>query len=84
MKIKVVADIPSLKKDANGYVDMEQIIYHVIRCGLVHNCNIEKAIVFTERTIIGDLNKGVFYLPKHLIWGLIAAINEFMQSNITK
>lgn len=55
---------------------MEQIIYHVLRCGLVHNCEIEKAIVFSEKTMIGDWNTNEFYMPKSLMWGLIAAIKE--------
>ena len=51
--IRIKVNIPNiaLKPDKNGYVDMEQIIYHVLRCGLVHECNIEKTIKFTNQTI---------------------------------
>lgn len=76
IQIKMIAKISNLKPDTDGYVDMEQIIYHVIRCGLVHNCEIEKAIIFTDRTMIEDWNTHEFYIPKSLIWGLIAAIEE--------
>lgn len=76
IRIKVNTPIKSLKLDKDGYVDMEQIIYHTLRCGLVHDCNIEETIEFTEKTIIGDWNKNKFYIPKMLIWGLIAAIKE--------
>lgn len=76
IRIKVNANISNLKTDVDGYVDMEQIIYHVLRCGLVHNCEIEKAIVFTDRIMIGDWNTDEFYMPKSLMWGLIAAIEE--------
>ena len=81
IRIKVQADIPDLKKDSNGYVDMEQIIYHILRCGLVHNCEIDKSIIFTDKTIIGDWNTSEFYMPKPLIWGLIAAVEEHIQSH---
>ena len=76
IRIKVNANILSLKKDPDGYVDMEQIIYHVLRCGLVHNCEIENTITFTDRTMIGDWNTDEFYIPKTIIWGLIAAAME--------
>ena len=76
IRIKVNADISSLKKDANGYVDMEQIIYHVLRCGLAHSCDIENSIAFTDETLIGDWNTDVFYIPKTLIWGLIEVVNQ--------
>lgn len=65
----------NLKPDKNGYVDMEQIIYHVLRCGLVHECNIEETIHFTDKTIIGDWEEK-FYLPQKIIWGLIEAVKE--------
>ncbi|WP_294358554.1 hypothetical protein [uncultured Clostridium sp.] len=75
--IRIKVNVPNvhLKTDKNGYVDMEQIIYHVIRCGLVHECNIEKTIQFTDTTRIGDWNNK-FYIPKDIIWGLIAAVKE--------
>lgn len=75
--IRIKINVPSmaLKTDRDGYVDMEQIIYHVIRCGLVHECNIENTIQFTETTIIGDWNEK-FYIPKDIIWGFIKAIEE--------
>ena len=76
IKIKVNANIPELKVDRDGFVNMEQIIYHVVRCGLVHSCNINTSVVFIEQTIIGDWNADKFYLPKDLIWGLIAAVEE--------
>lgn len=74
IRIKVNADIDNLKPDADGYVSMEQIIYHVLRCGLVHSCNIDSSIKFTDHTIIGDWNVGEFFIPKAVIWGLIAAV----------
>ena len=78
IKIKVSANVSSLKPDKDGYVDMVQIIYHTLRCGLAHNCDIEKTIIFTDRTIIGNWDIHSFYIPRTLIWGLISAIDESM------
>lgn len=74
IRIKVITKIRNLKVDKNGYVDMSQIIYHVLRCGLVHTCQIEKTVIFTDNTIIGNWNQNGFYLPKTLILGLMDAV----------
>ena len=76
IRIKVNIGIPELKTDSNGYVDMEQIIYHVVRCGLVHSCSINTSVVFIDQTMIGDWNADKFYLPKALLLGLIAAVEQ--------
>ena len=81
IRIKINVPDSNLKPDENGYVDMEQIIYHVLRCGLVHDCSIEKTIQFTDTTIIGDWNDK-FYIPKDIIWGLIAAAEESNECNL--
>lgn len=71
--IKVNRNIPNLTLDKNGYVKYEQIIYHVLRCGLVHSCNIENLIEFTDTTIICDWNiDSKFPIPKNLIFGLLS------------
>ena len=79
IKIKVNRDIKELKKDSNGYVDFTQIIYHVIRCGLIHNCMIDESIVFTEETLIGDYDEH-FKIPKNIIFGLIESIEQNLQN----
>lgn len=75
IKIKVNADVKNLKPDKNGYVGMEDIIYHVIRCGLVHDCTINQSVKFIDSTIIGNWEEGLFFLPKSIIIGLIDAVN---------
>ena len=74
--IKLNTVIENLKPDKNGYVNIEQIIYHLIRCGLVHQCDLEQSIEFTEETIIGNWNTDKFYIPKNIIWGLIAIVED--------
>ena len=79
IKIKVNTNVENLKLDDNGYVGMEDIIYHVIRCGLVHDCAIDQSIRFIDSTIIGDWEKGLFFLPKTLIIGLMDAVRNGLE-----
>lgn len=65
-------NIPNLKTDSEGYVGIEDIIYHTIRCGLIHECEIENQICFTDRTQIGNFD-GVFKVPNQIFWGLALA-----------
>ena len=75
IKIKVNFSNDHLKCDEDGYVDMEQIIYHVLRCGLVHKCSIDRTIQFTDTTVLGDWGD-TFKIPKNIIWGLISTTSE--------
>ena len=72
IRIKCI-NIPHLTTDNKGYVGIEDIIYHTIRCGLVHECEIENLIEFTDETIIDDFNVK-FKVPKQLFWGLALAV----------
>jgi hypothetical protein len=53
IKIKCI-NIQDLKTDNNNMVNIENIIYHTIRCGLIHQCDISSQIEFTPYTHIGD------------------------------
>lgn len=68
-------NVPDLKTDEFGYVGIEDIIYHTLRCGLVHQCEIDTRIVFTERTEIGDFESS-FRVPRQLVLGLIKAVTQ--------
>ncbi|MNO25526.1 hypothetical protein D3C76_153660 [compost metagenome] len=74
IRVKVNVDVKNLRVDENGYVGMEDIIYHVIRCGLVHDCAIDQSVRFIDSTIIGDWQEGSFLLPKAIIVGLMDAV----------
>ncbi|MBL7780340.1 MAG: hypothetical protein JNM22_03915 [Saprospiraceae bacterium] len=66
-------NIRDLHTDRDGYVGIEDIIYHIIRCGLIHECEIDSRIEFTDDTIIDDFD-GVFKIPKQVFWGLALAV----------
>lgn len=74
IKIRNIKNV-KLITDDKGFVGVEDIIYHLIRCGLVHECNIDETIELTEKTEIGsDNNK--FFIPKDIILGLIASVES--------
>ncbi len=66
-------NIPDLKTDEEGYVGIEDILYHTLRCGLLHQCEIDERIEFIEETYIGDFSEK-FRLPHHVVFGLLLAV----------
>lgn len=79
IRIKVNVKLKNLKLDESGYVGVEDIIYHVIRCGLVHDCGIDQSIKFFDNTVIGNWEEGLFFLPKSIIMGLIDAVKSSLE-----
>jgi hypothetical protein len=59
--------------DEHDYTGIEAILYRTVRCGLVHECDIDTKIRFTKGTQIGDFDE-TFSLPAALILGLLAAV----------
>lgn len=49
------------------------IVYHIIRCGLMHGDGVPENIQFTEDKST-HLDKNILRIPKNLIWGLIAIV----------
>jgi len=66
-------NIPEIKTDDKQMVGIEDIIYHVIRCGLIHQCEIEDRIEFTTQTMLGDFDS-MFRIPSAIIMGLVMAV----------
>ena len=76
-------NIPDLKTDDKEMIGIEDIIYHTIRCGLLHQCEIDKHLEFTDRTFIGDID-GIFKIPSAVIMGLLVSVilNESNESEM--
>lgn len=66
-------NIPGIKADYEQMAGLEDIIYHIIRCGLIHQCEIEESIEFTQRTMLGDFG-GKFRIPYTIIMGLLLSV----------
>ncbi len=68
------SNIPDIKTDSRGFVGIEDIIYYTIRCCLIHGCEVDSRIKFTNETLIGDFDKSGFSIPKDIFWGLTMAV----------
>lgn len=66
--------IPEIKKDAENCVGLEDVIYHAIRCNLIHECKPDPRIEFTTHTHIGGEKDGKFFLPSQILNGLIFSV----------
>ncbi|GAC1634529.1 MAG: hypothetical protein NVS9B10_30630 [Nevskia sp.] len=66
---------PDVKTDSAGTVGIEDIIYHIIRCSLVHNDEKQAAkVVWNKHIALGSDSKGNLVLNESLVWGLLAAV----------
>lgn len=72
-KIKLRAQHPDLKPDAGGFVAIEDVLYGVVRCGLLHEASISDHVSLEEDIVLGyDGSK--YQLSRTLPLGLIAAV----------
>ena len=71
--IHVLYDHPKIPKDSGGGCSLQDILYHVVRCGLYHESSIPNDIVFHETTLIGNYD-GILYLSKGFVLGLVVAV----------
>jgi hypothetical protein len=73
LNLKFQFDHPGLKKSADGSVSVQEILYHVVRCGLYHEAAIPSTLEFLREAQI-RAEGGVLKLPASLIYGLIIAV----------
>ncbi|XOF33605.1 MAG: hypothetical protein ACL93V_16675 [Candidatus Electrothrix sp. YB6] len=66
-------NIPDIKADSEGHTDIENILYHIIRCSLIHQCEIDQRIDFVPYTHIGDF-EDKFRIPDSLVFGLLLSV----------
>ena len=65
---------PDVRADADGLVNLEQILYHVVRCGLVHEAELPSSVVICEENRIGSNDQGQLILPSTIVVGLLVAV----------
>lgn len=73
LNINLKYNHPDLRTDANGCASVQDILYHVVRCGLYHNGEIPYDLRFTDEPQF-RVEDGTLTLPSGLIFGLIAAV----------
>lgn len=65
---------PEIKSDADGYCTLEQIVYHVMRCGLIHDTGENNKIVWNRSVPLAIDKDGSLQLSPSFIWGLALAV----------
>lgn len=72
ISIKCV-NVPGIKTDQNQVAPLEDILYHIVRCGLIHECELDQRLEFTERTQLGDFGNR-FRIPYAIVIGLLVSV----------
>lgn len=74
-------------KNKNDSISLEEILYHSLRCTLLHEGTIPDTIIFCEETVFGSEN-GKYLFPKRFVMGLIFSVigspankNERLETN---
>jgi len=65
---------PDVKPDAAGTVGLEDIVYHVIRCSLIHSDERAAKVVWNREIGLGLDSNGDLVLNNQLVWGLVSAV----------
>ena len=63
-----------VKTDANGCCTLEDLLYHVVRCCLLHEGQIPQDMCFVPERVIRMGTRGKLELPYSLIIGLLLAV----------
>lgn len=66
-------DHPRIIPGENGLCSIEQILYHAVRCGLLHEATLPSNLKFVEESIV-KVEDGLLVLPASLVNGLIVAV----------
>lgn len=56
--------IPNLRKDEHGYSGMEDVIYSLIRCALIHECTLSESIILGNEEVFSWSNNIITLPPK--------------------
>ena len=63
-----------IKSDSEGYCTLEQIIYHVMRCGLIHGTGEDSKIIWNNRIPLAlDKDRNLNLSPS-FIWGFALCV----------
>ncbi|MDZ4784427.1 MAG: hypothetical protein SGJ19_29635 [Planctomycetia bacterium] len=73
LNLHVAFHHPDIELDANGMCRFEAIIYHAVRCGLVHAAELPDNLVFEPGKRL-EHRKNLLILPAELISGLMMAV----------
>ena len=65
---------PSDSVDKKRDKSLEEVLYKLVRCSLLHEGKLAEEVEFTTKNIFGISREGVIILPINMIWAIILAI----------
>jgi len=73
--IRIPFSHPEVRADAAGCIGIEDVIYHLVRCSLVHSDERSAKVSWNQMISLGiDNSSGNLILNPKLIWGLIGIV----------
>ena len=72
--IKIPFSHPQIVSDSNGYCSFEQIVYHVMRCGLIHGTGEDSKIVWNQNTALAIDSNGNLNISPSFLWGFALSV----------
>ena len=73
MNVSFKYDHPDLETGPDGVCTIQDILYHVVRCGLAHSAELPSTLKFVDENKC-QAGNGLLVLPASLIYGFIAAV----------
>jgi len=73
MNINLKYDHPDLEPGPDGLCTIQDILYHVVRCGLAHSAELPSTLKFVDEYKF-QVENDLLVLPSSLVYGLIAAV----------
>ena len=73
MNINIKYDHPDLETGPDGLCTIQDILYHVVRCGLTHSAKLPSTLKFVDENKF-QVDNDLLVLPASLVFGLIAAV----------
>ena len=64
----------NIKSDSEGYCTLEQIIYHVMHCGLIHGTGEESKIIWNANIPLAIDEEQNLNISPNFIWGLALCV----------
>jgi len=73
MNINLKYDHPDLETGPDGVSTIQDILYHVVRCGLAHAAELPSTLKFVDENKF-QVKHDLLVLPASIIYGLIVAV----------
>ncbi len=74
-KISLKLTHASLRRpEVPGLATVGEILYHVVRCGLVHNAELDSSVKFGRSNEFGTLEGSRVVVPPEIVEGLLLAV----------